>query len=100
MVDWCGAKLYVPNAIHTALLQGNWLSDHVQAGTATVLSNEEDFKTMNEAKTQEKISILKCPKFWREQTNKLNLRINSCGGRVNYEVQWHICMIMIAKSVN
>ena len=23
IVDWCGAKLYVPNAVHTALLQGN-----------------------------------------------------------------------------
>ena len=37
---------------------------------------------------QEKISILKCPKFWREQTDKLNLRTNSFGGRVNYEIEW------------
>ena len=22
IVDWCGAELYVPNAVHTALLQG------------------------------------------------------------------------------
>ena len=50
VVDWCGAKLYVPNAVHTALLQGNCLADHVQAGTVTVLSNEEDLKTRNEAK--------------------------------------------------
>ena len=43
---------------------------------------------MNEAKMQEKISILKCPKFWREQTDKLNLRTTYFGGRVNYEVEW------------
>ena len=23
IVDWCGAKLYVPNAVHTTLLQGD-----------------------------------------------------------------------------
>ena len=59
VVGWCGAKLYVPNAAHTALLPGNWPADHVQAGTVTVLSSEKDLKTMNEAKMQEKISILK-----------------------------------------
>ena len=52
VVDWCSAKLYVPNAVHTALLQGNWLADHVQAGTVTVLSSKEDLKTMNEAQMQ------------------------------------------------
>ena len=33
IVDWCGAKLYVPNAVHTALLQGNWLDHYVKVGT-------------------------------------------------------------------
>ena len=47
VVDWCGAKLYLPNAVHTALLQGDWLADHVQLGTVTVLSNEEDLQKMN-----------------------------------------------------
>ena len=27
IVEWCGAKLYVPNAVHTALLKVNWLED-------------------------------------------------------------------------
>ena len=39
IVDWCGANLYVPNAVHTALLKGNWLEDHVKVGTVTVLSS-------------------------------------------------------------
>ena len=44
VVDWSGARLYVPNAVHTALLQGNWLQGHVQAGTVTVLSSEVELE--------------------------------------------------------
>ena len=29
VVDRGGARLYIPNAVHTALLQGDWLSGHV-----------------------------------------------------------------------
>ena len=88
VVDWCGAELYVPNAVHTALLQGNWLAYHVQAGTVTVLSSEEELKKMNDERIQKKIAILKCPRFWREQTNAVNLRTNSLKGHVNYDVEW------------
>ena len=88
VVDWCAAKSYVPNAVHTALLQGSRLADHVQGGTVTVLSNEEDLKKMNDERIQKKIAILKCPRFWREQTNAVNLRTNSLKGHVNYDVEW------------
>ena len=44
VVDWSGARLYVPNAVLPSLLQGNWLEGHVQAGTVTVLSSKEDLK--------------------------------------------------------
>ena len=44
VVDWGGARLYVPNAVQTALLQGDWLAGHVQSGTVTVLSGEEEFE--------------------------------------------------------
>ena len=44
VVDWCGAKLYVPNTVHITLLQGYLLTDHVQSRTMTVLSNEEDLQ--------------------------------------------------------
>ena len=67
VVDWSCARLYVPNAVHTTLLQGNWLEDHVHAGTVTVLSSEMELQQMKNAAVEEKISILKCPKFW---TNK------------------------------
>ena len=29
IVDWSGARLYVPNKVHTALLQDNWLEGHI-----------------------------------------------------------------------
>ena len=78
VVDWSGARLYVPNAVHTTLLQGNWLQGHVQTGTVTVLSSEVELEQMKNAEVQKKISILKCPKFWRIKMNdKMNSRANS-----------------------
>ena len=88
MVDECGAKLYVPNAVHTALLQGDWLADHVQSGTVTVLSNEEDLQKMNEERMQENISILKCPKFWNCSKDAVNLKTNSFEGCAKYNTEW------------
>ena len=41
VVDWSSGKVYLPNAVHTALLQGDWLEDHVKAGTVTVLAGEQ-----------------------------------------------------------
>ena len=29
VVDWGGERLYIPNVVHTALLQGDWLEGHV-----------------------------------------------------------------------
>ena len=48
---------------------------------------------MKNAEVQKKISILKCPKFWRIKMNdKMNLRANSFEGteknNVQYEEQW------------
>ena len=63
IVDWCGAKLYVPNAVHTALLQGNWLEDHVKVGTVTVLSSEEELDKLKDERVRSSISVLKAPKF-------------------------------------
>ena len=37
---------------------------------------------------QSQISILKCPKFWRETKTTTNLRSNSFEGRVKYDVEW------------
>ena len=53
-----------------------------------MLSSEEDLQAMNEKRMQEMISILKCPRFWRDPTNDVNLQTNSLKGDVNYDVKW------------
>ena len=55
VVDWGGGKLYGPNAVRTALLQGDWLEGHVQSGTVTVLSSEEESKCLQEQRMQSQI---------------------------------------------
>ena len=76
IVEWCGAKLYVPNAVHTTLLKGNWLEDHVKVGTVTVLSSEEEFDRLKDERTKSSISLLKAPKLWKWQNDKINSRAN------------------------
>ena len=63
VVDWSGARLYVPNAVQTALLQGDWLAGYAQSGTVTVLSGEKELKCIKDSRMQSQISILKCPRF-------------------------------------
>ena len=43
---------------------------------------------MKDAEVQNKISVLDCPRFWRETTNVANLRTNISEERANYEVKW------------
>ena len=91
VVDWSGGKVYLPNAVHTALLQGDWLEGHVKSGTVTVLAGTEELSKMNQARMQNTISILKCPRFWSSSTNAVsssNLRSNFVKGDVQYEVEW------------
>ena len=88
VIDWGGARLYVPNVVQTALLQGDWLAGHVQSGTVTVLSAEQELKCMKDSMIQIQISILKCPRFWKTQTKATNLRPKSFDGGVNYKSEW------------
>ena len=80
ILDWCGAKLYVPNAVHTALLQGNSLEDYVKVGTVTVLSSEEGLDKLKDERIRSSISVLKAPKFWKWQNEKINSRANLSKG--------------------
>ena len=65
IVDWGSGKLYVPNSVQTALLQGSWLEGHVQAGTVTVLSTEEELSKLKNEENEASISVIKTPKFWQ-----------------------------------
>ena len=80
--------MYRPNTVNTASLQSDWLEGHVQSTTVTVLSSEEDLQRMNEEKMQINISVVKCPRFWREQVNDEYLRTNLFKGDVKYEIEW------------
>ena len=84
VVDWQHGKLYLPNAINTALLQGQWLEDHVQAGTVTVLAGQEALRQLAEAEVQRTIQVLRQPKFWQCQRSTPNSRTNFFKG----DVQW------------
>ena len=44
VIDWSSGKVYLPNAVHTALLQGDWLAGHVKAGTVTVLAGQDQLR--------------------------------------------------------
>ena len=66
VVDWGSGRLYIPNAVHTALLQGDWLEGHVQSGIITVLSSAEELKCLQDQRMQRQISVLKNPKFWTD----------------------------------
>ena len=54
-----------------------------------MLSNEEKLQKMNDTEEQQKIAILKCPRFWRKGMNDtVNSRTNLLKGHVKYEEEW------------
>ena len=57
VVDWSSGKIYLPNAVHTALLQGDWLAGHVKAGTVTMLAGGRELEQINDAEERRQISI-------------------------------------------
>ena len=84
VIDWSNGKIYLPNAVHTALLQGEWLQNQIRAGTVTVLMGQEDLKQMAEARDHRSITVLKQPKFWKSTRSTYNSRPNLFEG----DVQW------------
>ena len=84
VIDWSNGTIYLPNAVHTALLQGEWLQNHIRAGTVTVLMGQEDLKQMTEARDQRSITVLKQPKFWKSTRSTSNSRPNLFEGDVKW----------------
>ena len=64
LIDWCSGRVYLPGAVHTALLEGSWLSAEHAIGTVKVLSNSVGLETVQDAILKNSLSILKTPKFW------------------------------------
>ena len=61
IVDWLSGKLYVPNAINTSLILGEWMDEQVKTGTVQVLSNEDGLQKLKDQGLKEKIAVLKSP---------------------------------------
>ena len=60
----------------------------MKIGIVTVLVGEEELTKMNEAEVKWKMSILKCPKFWKMQTDAANSRSNLFERDLQYEQEW------------
>ena len=65
--------------MHTALLEGKWLSSEHAIETVKVLSNPAELKDVQNDQLRNSLSILKTPKFW----TLINSRSNFVEGEVS-----------------
>ena len=81
IIDWCSGRVYLPGAVHTALLEGKWLSSEHAIGTVKILSNPAELKDVQNDHVRNSLSILKTPKFW----TLINSRSNFSNGAASEE---------------
>ena len=79
LIDWCSGRVYLPDAVHTALLEGKWLSSEHAIRTVKILSNPAELKGVQDDKMRNSLSILRTPKFW----TLVNSRSNFIKGAVS-----------------
>ena len=79
IIDWCSGRVYLPGAVHTALLEGKWVSSEHAIGTVKMLSNPAELKDVQNDHVRNSLSILKTPKFW----TLVNSRSNFLNGEVS-----------------
>ena len=72
LIDWCSGRVYLPGAVHTALLEGTWLSSEHAIGTVKVLSDSAGLKSVEDSAVQNSLAILKTPKFWTAVNSRTN----------------------------
>ena len=72
IIDWCSGRVYLPGVVHTALLEGKWLSSEHAIGTVKILSDCAGLKSMKNAAVQNSLAILKTPKFWTAVNSRTN----------------------------
>ena len=72
LIDWSSGRVYLPGAVHTALLEGSWLSAENATGTVKILSNSAGLETVQNANLKNSLSILKTPKFWHYINSRSN----------------------------
>ena len=92
LIDWCSGKVYMPKAIHTALLEGRWLSAEHTIGTVRVLSDSTGLNNVHEDQMKNSLAILRTPQFWttvNSRTNFVNAEARNdcklnCGNGENF----------------
>ena len=72
IIDWCSGRVYLPGAIHTALLEGTWLSAGHAIGTVKLLSTSVGLESIKDESVQNSIAILRTPKFWQAVNSRSN----------------------------
>ena len=82
LIDWYSGKVYMPNAIHTALLEGRWLSTEHTTGTVRVLSDSTGLNNVHDDQMKNSLAILRTPQFWTAVNSRTNFVIaeaqNNC----------------------
>ena len=77
IIDWCSGRVYLPGAIHTALLEGTWLSADHAIGTVKLLSTSVGLKSIKDESVQNSIAILRTPKFWQTVNSRSNFSVGN-----------------------
>ena len=72
IIDWCSGRVYLPGAIHTALLEGTWLSADHAIGTVKLLSTSDGLQSIKDESVRDSIAILRTPKFWQAVNSRSN----------------------------
>ena len=65
IIDWCGGKIYLPNAIHTAFLWGSWLDQQFKIGTVKIISTHEGLEEIKNEDVKNQLAIIKPYESWR-----------------------------------
>lgn len=60
---WCNGKMYLPNAMHTALLGGSWLDQKFRIGTVKPVSTHDGLKQIKNVYVESKLATIASPKF-------------------------------------
>ena len=72
IIDWCSGRVYLPGAIHTALLEGTWLSADHAIGTVKLLSTSVGLESIKDESIRDSIAILRTPKFCQAVNSRSN----------------------------
>ena len=86
IIDWCSGRVYLPGAIHTALLEGTWLSADHAIGTVKLLSTSVGLESIKDESVRDSIAILRTPKFWQAVNSRSNFSMGDVQQNIDGKV--------------